>query len=803
MKTLFYLGVFLVGQLFSHAQNLSVLDADSGLSLAGVTLTSKTAEIYAVTDRNGRAEISAFRNADSIEIRFLGYSTQRLTFKEIVDLNFVVRLISADLSLDEVVISATRWRQSKITLPSSIATVSPKDVALQNPQTAADLLGISGKVFIQKSQQGGGSPMIRGFATNRLIYVVDGVRMNTAIFRGGNLQNVINLDPFATESTEILFGPGSVIYGSDAIGGVMSFQTLTPTVSKTGSLAVSGSTTARYASANGEKTGHFDVRAGWKKWAAVTSLSTWNYDDLRQGSHGPEDYIKDYYVAQENGQDVIITQRNPLLQIPTGYTQANLMQKIRFQPDAAWDIQYGLHYSETSPYGRYDRHNRKRNGTARYAQWDYGPQKWMMNNISVSHFGNRILYDEMVLRLARQDFTESRISRNLNSPIRETQTEKVIAYSANLDFRKAAGTSHNLFYGVEWVRNNVNSEGMDKDIFLGIKTNGPSRYPSAHWNSLAAYFSDEFTLSSKWTLQSGIRYNLFSLKADFSNNLSFYPFPFEQSSFSDGSLTGHLGGVYRPNNQWIFKGNLGTAFRSPNVDDLGKVFDSEPGAVTVPNPDVKAEYAWNADVALAKVFSDRVKIELSGYYTLLEHALVRRDFQLGGLDSIVYDGILSRVQAIQNAAVARVYGLQTGVELKLPKGFIFSTDLNWQRGEEELDDGTISPSRHAPPFFGVSRLTYRSEKWVLQGYSQYQGKLTADQLPEEEKSKTEIYAKDDLGYAFAPAWTTWNIKANYTLSNSVTIGVGIENITDQRYRPYSSGVSGAGRNAIISLDAKF
>jgi hemoglobin/transferrin/lactoferrin receptor protein len=803
MKTLFYLGVFLVGQLFSHAQNLSVLDADSGLSLAGVTLTSKTAEIYAVTDRNGRAEISAFRNADSIEIRFLGYSTQRLTFKEIVDLNFVVRLISANLSLDEVVISATRWRQSKITLPSSIATVSPKDVALQNPQTAADLLGISGKVFIQKSQQGGGSPMIRGFATNRLIYVVDGVRMNTAIFRGGNLQNVINLDPFSTESTEILFGPGSVIYGSDAIGGVMSFQTLTPAVSKTGSLAVSGSTTARYASANGEKTAHFDVRAGWKKWAAVTSLSRWNYDDLRQGSHGPEDYIKDYYVAQENGQDVIITQRNPLLQIPTGYTQANLMQKIRFQPDAAWDIQYGLHYSETSPYGRYDRHNRKRNGTARYAQWDYGPQKWIMNNISVSHFGNRLLYDEMVLRLARQDFTESRISRNLNNPIRETQTEKVIAYSANLDFRKAAGTSHNLFYGVEWVRNNVNSEGMDKDIFLGIKTNGPSRYPSAHWNSLAAYFSDEFTLSSKWTLQSGIRYNLFSLKADFSNNLSFYPFPFEQSSFSDGSLTGHLGGVYRPNNQWIFKGNLGTAFRSPNVDDLGKVFDSEPGAVTVPNPDVKAEYAWNADVALAKVFSDRVKIELSGYYTLLEHALVRRDFQLGGLDSIVYDGILSRVQAIQNAAVARVYGLQTGVELKLPKGFIFSTDLNWQRGEEELDDGTISPSRHAPPFFGVSRLTYRSEKWVLQGYSQYQGKLTADQLPEEEKSKTEIYAKDDLGYAYAPAWTTWNIKANYTLSNSVTIGVGLENITDQRYRPYSSGVSGAGRNAIISLDAKF
>src|SRR5690606_22275722 len=96
------------------------------------------------------------------------------------------------------------------------------------PQTAADMLAGSGEVFVQKSQLGGGSPMIRGFATNRLLYAVDGVRMNTAIFRAGNLQNVINLDPFATESVEVIFGPGSVMYGRDAIGGVMSFQTLMP-----------------------------------------------------------------------------------------------------------------------------------------------------------------------------------------------------------------------------------------------------------------------------------------------------------------------------------------------------------------------------------------------------------------------------------------------------------------------------------------------------------------------------------------------------------------------------------------------
>ena len=264
-----------------------------------------------------------------------------------------------------------------------------------------------------------------------------------------------------------------------------------------------------------------------------------------------------------------------------------------------------------------------------------------------------------------------------------------------------------------------------------------------------------------------------------------------------------MGGVYRPNNRWVIKGNLGTAFRAPNVDDLGKVFDSEPGAVTVPNPNLRAEYAWNADLGVAKVLSERIKIELSGYYTLLENALVRRDFQLGGQDSIVYDGTLSKVQAIQNGALARVYGLQTGLEVKLPHGFVFSTDLNWQRGEEELDDGSVSPSRHAAPFFGISRLGYSVEKLELQFYSQFQGKRGADQLPEEEKAKTEIYAKDANGNNYSPAWTTINLKALYRFNPQFNVSAGLENITDQRYRPYSSGVSGAGRNFIISLSANF
>ena len=232
---------------------------------------------------------------------------------------------------------------------------------------------------------------------------------------------------------------------------------------------------------------------------------------------------------------------------------------------------------------------------------------------------------------------------------------------------------------------------------------------------------------------------------------------------------------------------------------MGKVFDSEPGAVTVPNPDLRAEYAYNIDMGLAKVFRKVLKVDLSAYYTLLKDALVRRDYTLGGEDSIFYDGTLSKVQAIQNAAVTRVYGFQCGVNWELAKGFNFSSDFNWQLGEEELDNGNISRSRHAAPWFGVSRFIYHVDGLSLQLFSQYSGGLSFDQLPEGEKSKSHIYASDSDGNPYSPAWYTLNFKAMYRFAERFTMSTGLENITDRRYRTYSSGIASPGRNFILSL----
>ncbi|HRZ20700.1 MAG TPA: TonB-dependent receptor plug domain-containing protein, partial [Bacteroidales bacterium] len=194
------------------AQELLIKDRITHQPLEMVAVYRHHPTVAVVTNFKGRVDISAFQGADTIFIQLLGYEPVRYSYDQMKGMQFRLYLDPVDFSLDEVVISAARWEQSKRDVPQKITLIKPAEVALQNPQTAADMLQASGEVFVQKSQLGGGSPMIRGFATNRLLIVVDGVRMNTAIFRSGNLQNVISLDPNSTEKTEVSYGPGSLIY---------------------------------------------------------------------------------------------------------------------------------------------------------------------------------------------------------------------------------------------------------------------------------------------------------------------------------------------------------------------------------------------------------------------------------------------------------------------------------------------------------------------------------------------------------------------------------------------------------------
>ena len=785
-----------------RGQTIEVRDESNQEPIAGVIIHGSKSGKTVETNVQGQADLTGFIPEDTILVQMVGFDLESMDLKQLEADGFVVYLHENRLLLDEVVVSVSRWQQKKREIPTKITTIPARDIQFGNPQTAADLLAQSGDVFMQKSQLGGGSPMIRGFATNRVVLSVDGIRMNNAIFRSGNLQNVINIDPFTLQSAEISFGPSSVLFGSDAIGGVMSFYTLKPELAASGKSLIAGNVDVRYSSANSEKTGHADLMIGGKKWGMVTSATWNNYGDLRQGSRGPEAYLRPEYVVREGMEDVVVANPDPLVQIPSGFSQLQLMQKIRFKASDAWDFEYGGHYATTSDYSRYDRLIRYRRGTLRSGEWSYGPQTWMMHRLSASYEGGLALLDDLQLSVAYQYFAESRKDRDLNDAIRHVREENVDAWSFQADATKAIGKRHQLQYGAEWIWNGVTSLGSEVNVLNKTEEAGPSRYPDGStWRSLGLYATHRYQMQENWVLRSGLRYSDYGIEGMLDTR--FYPFPVTDIHNQSGALTGSIGVVFNPTPTWQLFSNLSTGFRAPNIDDVGKVFDSEPGSVVLPNPSLKSEYLYSVDVGTAAVIGSFLKVDLTAYYNYLNGAMVRRDSRFNGQDSILYDGELSQVQTIQNAAQATVYGIQVGAEADLGTGWSLLGHVNYQKGEEELDDGSIAPLRHAAPLFGVARLRYERKQFRAELYSEFNSEVSNANLAPSEQDKDYLYAPDADGNPYTPAWMTLNLKASYSFAHHIVIQAGLENIFDKRYRPYSSGISAAGRNLILAVRWRF
>jgi hemoglobin/transferrin/lactoferrin receptor protein len=794
-------GLLLFG-LCVHAQTVTISDQITQERLIGAWVSDGHLNIE--SNAKGQVDISQLKG-DSLFVSLGGYESIRTTRAALTGENPTIVLKQSDVTLETVVISPNRWEEGQITNPSRVQGIKMRDVAFQNPQTTADLLGGSGYVFIQKSQQAGGSPMLRGFATNRVMLVVDGVRMNNAIFRSGNLQNVISLDANDLESAEVLFGPGAVMYGSDAIGGVMDFHTLKAKFSDDGKLRFDGSAFGRFSSANLEKTGHVDLNFGLKKLAFATSLTVADYDDLRTGSHGNAYFLRPTYQATINGVDSTLVNPDPQKQVHSGFGQLNFMQKIRFKPVEHLDIEYGFHYSATTNAPRYDRLTLDANGDSILdnAEWYYGPQKWMMNRLGLTLSKGNKVFDRFRVVAAMQNYEESRHDRRTNATRLRNQTESVTAVSLNLDFDKKLGQRMALYYGAEGIYNQVGSVANRIDIVTGEATTTNTRYPDGStWQAYGLYGNLKVNLSSKFTLNTGLRYSMYRIAADF--DTSAFPFPFVHAENNKGAFNGNLGLVFSPDNRFQAYINASTGFRAPNIDDMGKVFESEPGSVVVPNADLRPEYAYNAEVGAAKAFGNFLKLDASLFYTYLDNALARRPFTFNGQDSIFFDGTISQVQAIQNITNAYVYGVQAGVDVDFGKGIGLKSTLSFQQGEEQSEDSLIYyPLATAAPLYGSTRVFYQRKALRFEVYAVYNAKMDFEDLSLGDRNDDAPFAKGADGKPFVPGWMTLNFKAAWFINRHIVLNGGVENITDQLYRPFGSGISAPGRNFIVAVKVRW
>lgn len=793
------LSLLFIGNLI-YAQEIKLISNKSGDPVDHVLTTNQKQNITSVSNEQGILDIASFNTSDTLFFHHASFTDLSISYQQAIRQG-VVGLSPKEIRLNEVIISATKWEENIDEIPNRIEKINSKAIAFANPQTSADLLKNTSGVYIQKSQMGGGSPMIRGFAANSILLMFDGIKMNNSIYRSGNLQNIITVDPFLLEDSEVIFGPGSIVYGSDAMGGVIDFHSKRINLNTDRSFNVSGQAIARYTSANNEKTGHFDFTLTKAKWGSFTSFSYTDFGDQIMGNIGPSEYERSFYVERVDGTDRMILNKNPNKQVSSGYSQSNFMQKLRYQANENLSMEYLFYYTKSSDIPRYDRLIQMSDANLKYAEWYYGPQNWMVNSLKIHSEKATKLWDAYKLQFTAQQYEESRHNRRFNNDNLKSRIENLNIFSINADFNKKLSPDFFYFFGFEASNDNLKSTAYSKDITSGLQNPLSTRYPDGDnsYQTLAAYSAFRYKLNRKIDISGGFRYTYVKLYSSFEDK-SFFPFDYETIDLQNDAFTGSLGMVYRSDKNTRINFNLSTGFRAPNIDDIAKVFDSEPGTVVVPNPDLEPEYVYSADLGLNQaLLNNKLNIELVVFYSYLDNAMVRRDFSLDGVTTMFYDGEESNIQAIVNAGYAEIYGFTAQVDLKLSEYLIWKNGISSVSGYD--NDGFAI--RHAPPIYGNSSLYFENDKWKLQLNTFFNGEIAFEDLSPTEADKPYLYAIDDNGNPYSPAWFTVDLKTAYNFTETFTILFELENLMDKRYRTYSSGITAPGRSFRLSFNYQF
>ena len=732
----------------------------------------------------------------------------------------------AQKELVEIVVSGNKFAEKKKNIVQKIDIISSSYIKKANAQNMGDLLMSTGNVFVQKSQQGGSSPVIRGFEASRVLFVVDGVRMNNLIYRSGHLQNIITVDQNILESAELLQGPSSTLFGSDALGGAVHMISKQPILSKENKKTkISANFFSRYSSANAEKTNHVDVSIGWKKFGLLTSITGSVFGDAKIGKRdlrGFEGFgTRPYYIQpfNETTGDTIVKNSNDRIQRFSGYTQTDFTQKLLYKPNANTSHGLNIQYSTSSDVPRYDRLQDTMAGLLRYASWYYGPQKRSLFAYTFSANNIKGFFKEYNATLSYQSIEESRITREYKRYDRfDKRIEQVGVTGLTIDARKKLKEDE-ITAGIDVQLNDLRSTASRTNLLTNAILPLDSRYPDGknRMNNFGVYTQHIHKFKGqKWILNEGLRIQYIALQSNIINN-SFFALPVTNIVQKNTAITGNIGMVYMPSTSTRIKFGYASGFRAPNIDDLAKIFESSTSAkqVVVPNANLKPEFTHGFDAELVKALGKAVEFEVGAFYTNFTNAIIKAPFRLNGKDSMMYNGVQSQVLASQNVNQAYILGGNVRLSIKAGKNWKFNSTFNFTKGRFRTDatkstqvyqlqpNGNYAlvqskvstkPLDHIPPAFGKMSIGYDNQKLYAELNMLFNGWKKLDQYNAD--------GEDNAEYATAkgtPAWQTLNIKTGLQVHQRLGIHAGIENIFDLNFRYFASGFSAPGRNYIVSL----
>jgi hemoglobin/transferrin/lactoferrin receptor protein len=755
------------------------------------------------TNRKGFILLKSLNNYDTISINFAG-KTFIQSQLELIEKNFLFQISNKKNQSLPVFVTST---SSSTQLPTGMKelnhqVVKSNEILNSNASTGAELLTLVDGVTIQKTSFAGGSPIIRGFEANRILLMVDGIRMNNAIYRGGHLQNSITIDPFILESCDVIFGPSAVSYGSDAIGGVIHYKTKDPTLLNTNdSSSFSGLYFTRFNSATNELSNHINFNLSGKNIASLTSITYKKFGDVSMGknrTHGFQNWGRhDFYTEFNNFQDTMITNSNPSIQRGVGYNQMDLTNKILFKLNATSKLIINSQFSSSSNLQRLDQlNNLTLNNLPEYAQWNYGPQKRLLNSISFTSSFSSILFDDIRAIFSHQYIQESRITRRFNSFFQKNSVENVNVLGSNIQFSKSIGANSRIDYGTETYYNNVDSRAYELSLLDSTTSSINSRYPNGGSITFFPAIYGSYNLKkNKLSLIGGIRYTWNQASAIFNDTL--LDFLSDDFEIKRHSLSVSISSYFYPNETTKIFLDLSTGFRAPNIDDLGKVFIKDQ-FLTVPNSQLVPEYAYNFSLGIGKKINFnniQLSFSSSSFLTILDNVITKQSLEINGSSLIYYDSNYYEILANQNSEIGIVYGLSGSLSITFFKNLRVHSSLCYTSGILENEQ---IPMSHIPPLFGKLNLNYSFKKFEFQILNNFNAeKINKLFGPGNTDNPLEA---SPMGY---PSWWVINTIVGYHYRESLNLSLGLYNLLDVHYKTFASGVSAPGRSVMVSAKLSF
>ncbi len=662
----------------------------------------------------------------------------------------VAPLIAAagDNEIEEVLVTATRRAISSEEVSSGLTLVTREQIQAQKLVT--DSLASNVGVFLQQTTPGQGAAIIRGLKGSSILHLVDGMRLNNAIFRSAPTQYFSLVPISAVERVEVLRGTPTSLYGNDAVGGVVQLVTRVPNFERS-------ETELR-----GEVFASFDTAELGK-----TTRAMLDFGNSAFASSFSAEYLKTGNRRTGSGERIG----------PSGYESraARMMFSATPATDRSWLLD--VHYLEQPETPRVDELVPGFGQTEpSSSEFLFAPNRRVFVHGKYTKTAGAGGLDWNT-DIAWQRVDDDRVTRDFGATDRRRESNSSDLMGVTLSGSRITEAG-SWIVGAEFYHDEVRSVRVEEDLPTGAIQQVASRFPDGSTVTQAALYANiEHRVTDRNNLNGGIRV---------SNDDVSLPVTAVSAAadISSTDISGDFGWIFDVTRRWQILANLGLGFRAPNVFDLGTLGNRPGNRFNIPNTTLDSERVFQADIGV-RHRSDRVTFDLMIYALRYDDRITSI-----GTGNVTADG-RDIVQSV-NAAESSIRGLEAGLDVRLSDEISARAVLNYTWGEQQVSGNATEPAGRIPPLNGSVVLSYdaggdyRLESWLRFAGNQ-------DRLSARDVSDVRI---DPEG---TPGWVVIGARLQKSFAQDWLLSVSLDNLLDKHYRVHGSGLDASGRNLTIGV----